>query len=468
MNTRSIRFRLAAWHAALLALVFALLGGLLYVSVERYLHETLLATQARRARQIAATLLDRVPQTGEQHVVRQLEALYSPEVANRFIRVSRRSGSVLYLSGRPDDQSFMPADVPSAPAISAHEFSRVQPLHGFDPLLVSACWSTGPDPYLVEVGTSAEPADRFARHLLVLLGIGVPLLAAVAAAGGYGLVRRALRPVDAIIGKAEKITQHNLGERLPATDTGDELERLSTALNLMISRLDDAFANSKRFVADASHELRTPLTIIQGELEAMAGEPHLALGLKERIGSLLEEVERLAQIVQKLFALSRLDAGEAQEEWVRLDVGALAKATADQMMLLAEDRNIRVEFEIAKRVFVMGDRPRLKQVVVNLLDNAVKFTSPGGTVTLTVSSNTGSAVIEVADTGIGISGEARLLVFERFFRADRGRSSSDGGAGLGLAIVKSICVAHGGKVEVESMVGQGSHFYVTLPLAPGP
>jgi signal transduction histidine kinase len=243
---------------------------------------------------------------------------------------------------------------------------------------------------------------------------------------------------------------------------------LSAALNLMISRLDDAFANSKRFVADASHELRTPLTVIQGELEAMAGEPRLPLGLKERLGSLLEEVQRLAQIVQKLFALSRLDAGEAQEEWVRLDVGELAQATADQMMLLAEDRNIRVEFEITKRVYVMGDRPRLKQVVVNLLDNAIKFTPPGGAVTLRVGSRAGSAVIEVADTGIGISSEARSLVFERFFRVDRGRSSADGGAGLGLAIVKSICIAHGGVVEVESVVGQGSRFSVTLPLARAP
>jgi signal transduction histidine kinase len=137
------------------------------------------------------------------------------------------------------------------------------------------------------------------------------------------------------------------------------------------------------------------------------------------------------------------------------------------MMLLAEDRNIRVDFEIAKRVFVMGDRPRLKQVVVNLLDNAIRFTPPGGAITLRVGASTGAGVVEVADTGVGISDEARPLVFERFFRADRGRSA-DGGAGLGLAIVKSICVAHGGKVEVESVVGQGSRFHVTLPLAPGP
>ena len=180
------------------------------------------------------------------------------------------------------------------------------------------------------------------------------------------------------------ITQHNLSERLPVARTGDELERLSIALNHMITRLDDAFSNSKRFVTDASHELRTPLTVIQGELENLASDASLPAGGARPRGSTLEEVERLGKIVQKLFALSRLDAGEAQEEWVRLDLAALAGATSDQMLLLAEDKNIKVTRETGVPVFVMGDRARLKQVVVNLLDNAVKYTPPGGSVHLRV------------------------------------------------------------------------------------
>jgi signal transduction histidine kinase len=265
--------------------------------------------------------------------------------------------------------------------------------------------------------------------------------------------------------KAAMITQHNLSERLPVAQTGDELERLSIALNHMITRLGDAFGNSKRFVADASHELRTPLTVIQGELENLASDAHLPADLRDRVGSTLEEVERLGKIVQKLFALSRLDAGEAQEEWVRLDLAALVGATADQMLLLAEDKNIKVTREGGHPVFVMGDRARLKQVVVNLLDNAVKYTLPGGSVHLKVYGDSGHGIIEITDTGVGIPAEAVPLVFERFFRVDRDRSAGEGGAGLGLAIVKSICVAHGGKVEVESALGSGSRFLVTLPLA---
>jgi heavy metal sensor kinase len=467
VNTRSIQFRLAAWHALLFAGVFAVLGGLLYGTVKSYLDDTLLETQSRRARQIAETLIANVHKTGEDYAARQIKALYAPELGDRFIRVTRADGSVMYVSGPPDDQSFDPIEVPSPKPQASAESTRLEKLpDGRSVLIATFTAATKEDgPYRVEVGTSAEPVDRFARRLLTLLALGVPLIVAVAAAGGYILARQALYPVEQIAVKAEMITQHNLSDRLPIAKTGDELERLSLSLNHMITRLDEAFSNSKRFVADASHELRTPLTVMQGELESLAADAQLSPELRERMGSLLEEVERLSKIVRKLFALSRLDAGEAQEEWVRLDLTGLMAATADQMLLLAEDKHIKMTCDAANPVFVMGDRARLKQVVVNLVDNAVKYTLPGGSIRLRSLEHSGCGVIEVTDTGIGIPAEAVPYVFERFFRVDRGRSD-DGGAGLGLAIVKSIATAHGGRVEVESSVGTGSRFLVTLPLAP--
>ena len=467
VNTRSIRFRLAAWHVVLFAGVFSILGGLLYATVREYLDNTLLETQARRARQIAQTLLASEPRTGEDYVVRQIKVLYAPELGDRFIRVSREDGSVLYVSGPPDDQSFEPSRILPAPARSAAEFMRQENLGDGRSMLIAAfrAATSGKASYLVEVGTSAEPVSRFARHLLLLLALGIPLVMAVAAAGGYMLVGRALRPVEKMTVKAELITQHSLSERLPVTPTGDELERLSLSLNHMITRLDEAFGNSKRFVADASHELRTPLTVIQGELENLASDTRLPAEVRDTVGSSLEEVERLGKIVQKLFALSRLDAGEAQEEWVRVDLAALVAATSEQMLLLAEDGNIKVTHGGSRPVYVMGDRARLKQVVVNLLDNAIKYTPAGGSVHLKVSANSGHGVLEVADTGVGIPPEAIPLVFERFFRVHSDRSRAEGGAGLGLAIVRSICSAHNGRVEVKSAVGSGSRFTVILPLA---
>jgi heavy metal sensor kinase len=285
----------------------------------------------------------------------------------------------------------------------------------------------------------------------------------IAIGGGYLLVGRALAPVDQIAQKAEQITQHNLSERLPVARTVDELERLSLSLNHMIGRLENAFLNSKRFVADASHELRTPLTVVRAELESMASNRSLAPEFRETIGSVLEEVERLARIVEQLFALSRLDAGESRAEWVQFDLADLAATTAEQMSLLAEDRGITVSCDAAQTVLVDGDRSRIKQVVVNLLDNAIKYTPEKGRIQLRVAAVDGHATLEVSDSGIGIPMDAQPHVFERFFRVDKARTRDPEGAGLGLSIVKSICTTHGATVEVESN-GVGSRFLVKLPL----
>jgi signal transduction histidine kinase len=233
----------------------------------------------------------------------------------------------------------------------------------------------------------------------------------------------------------------------------------------MINRLEEAVQSSKRFVADASHELRTPLTVMRGELESLMAGRELSSRIRETLGSLLEEVDRLAAVVEGLLALSRLDAGEARSEWVRFDLGELVAITADQMSLLAEDKDIAVTCEAARQVLVDGDRSRMKQVVVNLLDNAIKYCPKGSSVRLSVAPEDGQAVFEVADTGPGIPGEALPHVFERFFRVERSRTREQGGAGLGLSIVKSICDAHGAHLDVQSSPELGSRFRIRLPLA---
>jgi signal transduction histidine kinase len=183
------------------------------------------------------------------------------------------------------------------------------------------------------------------------------------------------------------------------------------------------------------------------------------------LGSLLEEVDRLAKVVEGLLMLSRLDAGEAQGEWVQVDLANLTVSTADQMNLLAEDKEISIGCITPEPVLVQGDRTRLKQVIVNLLDNAIKYTPKGGDISLRVQAQDDQAILVVQDNGIGIPAASLPHVFERFFRADQARSREIGGAGLGLAIVHSICAAHRGRVEVESTEGKGSRFKVILPLA---
>jgi heavy metal sensor kinase len=467
MNTRSIRFRLIAWYAGLLTGVFVLLGVLMYFDLKFFLESNLRDTQARRARQIADSLVARVHQTGEAQMASEIKDLYEPEVNDRFIRVTREDGSIVYASGIPSDRSFDPTHLPAL-ASSRKEFSQKVVLPGNVTLLIAALNYQPPEGarYLIEVGAPFDPVETMLNHLSLQLALGLPIAVLIAIVGGFILVGRALAPVDQIGHKAEQISQHNVGDRLPVPRTADELERLSLSLNHMIGRLEDAFLNSKRFVADASHELRTPLTVVRAELESLVSNRNLAPEFRETIGSVLEEVERLARIVEQLFAISRLDAGESQAEWVQFDLADLATTTAEQMSLLAEDKGISVSCDAAQPVLVNGDRARLKQVVVNLLDNAIKYTPGKGRIQLRVASVNGHAILEVSDNGIGIPADALPHVFERFFRVDKARTRDPEGAGLGLSIVKSICTAHGAIVEAESN-GVGSRFRVKLPVGRG-
>ena len=467
MNTRSLRFQLVAWYAGLLTGCFVLIGAATYGVLQNSLVGALRETQLRRARQVGQLLLDEIRGPGEARVGEEVQARYAPDLNDRFVRITRSDGSPLYLSSAPKDQTFVPGEVPPTPWTSRAETARQAPLPGGRKMLLTACVVQSPSGarYLIETGAPMDDVQAHLRQWLRFLLVVLPVVAALAVGGGSFLVKRALLPVDRIVASAERISSQNLTERLPVARTGDELERLSIALNNMVQRLDDAFQYSRQFMADVSHELRTPLTVLRGELESFIQEPAMAPEWRDQLGSALEEVERLGSIVEGLFAISRLDAGEAAAEWVKLDLARLAAATADQMSLLAEDKNIQVTCAAAEPVWVEGDQARLKQVVVNLLDNAIKYTLQGGTIALTVSAMNSHAVLEVADNGIGIPAEALPRVFDRFFRVDKARSRELGGAGLGLSIVKSICAAHRGRVEASSTPGHGSRFRVELPLA---
>ena len=471
MNSRSLSFRLVTWYASLLAILFLLLGTVTFAAVANYLQVNLRENQTRRARQIADTLLANLSETGEPSLGASVETLYAPEANDRFMRITRASADsparVLFQSGEPRDRGFDPAAVAALTSLPDGDSWRKVQLPDGAALMVAAVAhrAASGTRYIAEVGASTAPIDATIKRLLIVLGAGFPVAMLLAVTGGFFLVRRALAPVDRIAQKAEAITQHSLSERLPVAESGDEIERLSVSLNHMINRLEEAVQSSKRFVADASHELRTPLTVMRGELESLMAGREVTPRIRETLGSLLEEVDRLAAVVEGLLALSRLDAGEARSESVRFDLGELVANTAGQMSLLAEDKDIAVSCDTAPHVYVDGDRARMKQLVVNLLDNAIKYTPNGGSVGLRVGREDSQAVFEVSDTGIGIPQEALPHVFERFFRVERSRTREQGGAGLGLSIVKSICAAHGASVDVQSSPEQGSRFRIRLPLA---
>ena len=465
MNTRSIGFRLVSFYATLISGVFVLLAWVMYFSMERYLENNLGDTLLRRAHLIAETLVGQIREKGRAYVADEIVARFAPETNARFIRLTENGGRQVYLSGMPKDQSFDPADVVPLAGMPARESVRQQPSSSGRSLLVAAVpyrTRDGGD-FLIEVGSPLAPIGLFLKHLLVAFLIVFPIVVAVSIGGGFFLVRQALGPVERITTSAEAITFHNLSQRLPATNTGDELERLSLALNRMIARLDQSFQHTRRFSADASHELRTPLTIIRGELEDLVRNQDLPKEVSDSLGNILEEAAHLNRIVEGLLAVAKIDAGDAAQEWTPIDLSELASGTAEQMCLLGEDKGVSIQCDASSPVMVQGDRGRLKQVIVNLLDNAIKFTPAGGKIEIRIRARSGVALIEVQDSGVGIPAELIHRVFDRFFRVDEARSREAGGAGIGLSIVKSIVSAHGGTVRAESGPAGGTCFQVELP-----
>jgi heavy metal sensor kinase len=467
MNHRSLAFRLAVWYALLLSATFALVGAGMCYGLDQYLRSNLRDSLRRRSVQVQQILEQAPAGVSDRAIAEAIDTRVAPEFNNRFVRVTRAPATLAYRSGVPADRSFDPAVAPSQtnPWPSKTMVRPVATVSG--QLMISLTpIDTASGRYLIELGTALGPVEALQQRLLSLLAVMLPVLVACAAGGGYLLVQRALQPVERMSQTAERISVQDLEARLPVAATGDALQRLSISFNHMLSRLRDSVFSSRRFLADASHELRTPLTIIKGELhEVLAHEAgHSELG--ERIGSVLEEVARLEYLVSGLLVLSRLDAGEARSEWDDVNLGELAASTVEHMRLVAEDRAVQLQASALASVTVRGDARRLKQVIVNLLDNAIKFTPPGGVVAVSTQQHDGVGLLEVFDSGIGIPPDSLPHVFDRFYRVDAARSREDGGAGLGLSIVRSICSAHGAEIEVESAPGSGSRFRVKFPLPP--
>jgi heavy metal sensor kinase len=463
---RSIRAKLITLYVAILTLVFVCFGIYIYAGFKTYLIRSLQQTLTWRAQQIASTFLDEIPAKGEAFVGNEIQTRYAPELNQRVIRITDVHGHQVYGSKNSVVLTpIQPETVPGNQSESVPVSSQVILPKGerLEVIAVSHRIADG-SIYTVEVGAPETDISTALAGLTWTLIFGFPFLIGLAIGGGYILLGRALRPVDLIVSAAEAITLENLRQRLPVSKTGDEFERLSSALNRMIERLDESFQLTIRFAADASHELRTPLTVMRGELESLVREPALTEDLAERVGNVLEEAVRLTRIIEGLLLVSRLETGEAQMRKDKLDLGEMINGIADQMAPLADDKMLTMQRKIAPGVLVEGDQIRLKQVGVNLLDNAFKYTPEGGQVSIRVWAESDFANFSISDTGMGISEQALPRIFDRFFRAEQARNCRADGTGLGLSIVQSIVEAHGGKVLVESQEGLGARFRVELPL----
>jgi heavy metal sensor kinase len=321
--------------------------------------------------------------------------------------------------------------------------------------------------FFVVVGQSLKEVQRAQKQLLILLAISNPVALLLAGIGGFWLANSALSPVDRLTRAAERIGRGNLSERVEEQKSQDEIGRLAATFNRMIGRLEQAFDRERRFTADASHELKTPLAILRGDIEVTLRRERSPEEYQRVLKSSLEEIERVTRLTDDLLTLARSDAGESALaiEPVRLD--ELAAEASAYISPLAASAGVTLKYDAPQTsIEVEGDPKRLKQLLVNLLDNAIKYTPAGGSARLRLSMIDSFALIEVSDTGRGIPASALPNIFGRFYRQTDPRDSRVTGFGLGLAISKWIVDAHGGSIEVKSEEGAGSHFTVKLPLQP--
>ncbi|MBI4536135.1 MAG: HAMP domain-containing protein [Ignavibacteriae bacterium] len=302
------------------------------------------------------------------------------------------------------------------------------------------------------------------ENLFSIFLILIPIALAVSVFGGLYLANKSLKPVDRITTHARKITAENLDQKIAVRNVNDEIGRLTATINEMIQRLHESFAQIRQFSADASHELRTPLTIMRGEIELSLRSLKTPEEYRRVLASSLEEILRMTSIIDNLLTLGKADQGVYELNLEEVGLEEIVRDLHGDSEVLAEPKNIKVTIKKIEPITIIGDKVRLRQLFINLIDNAIKYSHIGGSVTLSVERQNGTALFRVEDTGIGIPEQDLERIFDRFYRVDKARSRELGGTGLGLSIAKWIAGLHRGTITVTSELDKGSVFTVQLPL----
>jgi signal transduction histidine kinase len=293
--------------------------------------------------------------------------------------------------------------------------------------------------------------------------IGICCLMVLGGVSIYLLSRKMLKPVDRVSSLAARISSTNLKERINYAGPDDEIKRLADTFDGMLGRLENAFESQKQFIQDASHELRTPIAIAQTNIEVLEMDNKATVKDYERLKDILKiNLERMSTMSEKLLLLSEGEQGKTH--WITVELAPLLTEITAELKTRSEEKGILLELAmIEQNILAFGDAFRLKQALVNIVDNAIKYNRPGGEVKISAHADDAQVVIEIKDNGIGISRADQQRIFERFYRVDKSRSRAQGGSGLGLAIVKKIVEEHGGTISVESTLGEGSTFRISLP-----
>ncbi len=457
-STASIRVRLTGWYAIVLSLMLVVYATATFVAVrheffeqfDEQLHDDFETAEGF----LTATPDGRIVWSGDRH--------HDPD------NDEDRGSDVWSPDGEPIYRSGASAALPPA-ALAAVVEPRYESIvvNGHRWRTLTGTAPAGGRAVILRVSRSEERLRAQLWEVLIVLMFGLPLVVVLAGVGGYVLARRALTPIDHLASEARRITAERLHERLSVPNQHDEIGRLAAVINETFARLESSFEQLRRFTADASHELRTPLSVIRGIGESGLGETRTPAEYKEAMGSMLEEVDRLTNLVDTLLRLSYGDAGTVRLSRASFDLGQLTRDVVSSLGILAEERNQRLEVDAADGVIVTADRLVLREAITNVVDNAIKYGPQASSIDIRVHAEGNQALLSVADEGPGIAPEHRERIFDRFFRLDEGRSRDDGGTGLGLAIAKWAVEVNGGQITVDTGNG-GSIFRIVLPVATAP
>jgi heavy metal sensor kinase len=461
LTTKSIKFRLAGWYSV----VFAC--GLAVFTVGAWF-----AMRASLYHAIDDELFDRVRGV-ESFMNKQISALSVPEIRDEFrehsvlgpggdlFQVCDAQGQWLYRSVPLENLNVLIRD----PGTLRAALLENRNLNGHVFRFYSEAIAVNEKPYTVQVASPMDEGLEALQRFRLLLILAAPVLLLAATAGGYFLSNRALAPVDAISKAAQRINIENMTDRLEVPRTGDQLQRLSETLNATFSRLEASVRRIKQFTADASHELRTPVSLIRTTAEIAVQRDRPASEYREALNDILQEAERTSQVVDSLMLLARADSAKEMLDLDVVDARVIVKSAAEQGAKLARNKGLKFEFTTpAEAIHIDADADALRRVFLILIDNAVKYTPESGTILVRIGVSGGFAVTSVSDTGMGISEDDLLRIFDRFWRADKVRSRAGGGAGLGLSIARWIVDQHRGFLGAESELGHGSVFRVSIPV----
>lgn len=460
LRPSSLRARLVLWYLLMLGGALAALAAVVFAARSHALHRELDAELEIQAHEAAASLLPALLSLDPGRRLREDQKLASTPLT------VRSAGEILFRSPAFPDLGWAGEREVAAAGRAGRSLTTILDREGTSVRVASLPVSRpGAESLVVQLAAPTTPVTRTLHRLALAMALFLVLALSLASYGGAVIARRALAPVDDIVRRVHRLQAAHVGDRLDVRAGSEELDRLVTTLNEMLGRIEASVVSARRFAADASHELQTPLATMRSVLEICLRGGHGGLDPRALAAELLVEVERVSDLVRDLRLLSLAQAGHLLENAGSVDLAEVTEEACEIAQALAEEKRSRVELLVRCRPVVHGSALHLRRVLLNLLQNAVRYSADDSMVRVTVGRAGDNAMVSVSDRGCGIEPVAARHVFEPFYRADPARTRETGGTGLGLAIVEQIVKLHGGSVRVGSTPGRGSAFVVYLPLS---